>query len=312
MSGIQFSKATKAKAKARIALAGPTGSGKTYTALRVASVLAPGSIALLDTERGSASKYADEFDFDTSEPDSYSLELLIDALTAAGAAGYGCFVVDSLSHFWMGQGGMLEAVDQSTKRSNSSSAWNSGWKEMRPVERRMIDALLAYPGHVIATMRTKTEWVVEPNQQGKQQPRKIGTKPEQREGIEYEFDVVGDLSTENELVITKTRCSALKRAVIQEPGEELAQTIKDWLEAGTDAVDAAVYVDRALTRDITHAGLRSLYEEVGSRRMLDVGVLDPATSRPTTLGELIKMLGREAKAREQATAAEQAGTEAGA
>lgn len=310
MSGIQFTKATKAKAKARIALAGPTGSGKTYTALRVASVLSPGSIAVLDTERGSASKYSDVFDFDSFEPDSYAPELLIEALTAAGAAGYGCFIADSLSHFWMGADGMLEQVDRAGKRSSGGNSF-AGWKEMRPVERRMIDALVAYPGHVIVTMRTKTEWVIELNDRGKNVPRKIGTKPEQREGIEYEFDVVGDLSTENELVITKTRCPALKRAVIAEPGEDFAETIRAWLDAGVAPVDAAAFVDRAVATDATYGGLRSLYDEVESRRMLDVGVLDPATGQPTTLGELIKAYGRQAKDRDDASRAE-AGTEAGA
>lgn len=311
MSGIQFTKATKAKAKARIALAGPSGSGKTYTGLRVASVLSPGSIALLDTERGSASKYADEFAFDTFEPDSYSPELLIEALTAAGAAGYGTFITDSLSHFWMGVDGMLEQVDKAAKRAAGGNSFG-GWKEMRPVERRMIDALLAYPGHVIVTMRTKAEWVVEVNDRGKNVPRKIGTRPEQREGIEYEFDVVGDLSTENELIVSKTRCPALKRAVIQEPGEEFAGTILAWLDAGADGTDAAAYVDQAVVEGATYGDLIALYERVEGRRMLDVGVLDPASGQPTTLGQLIASRGRAAKAREEQARAEQAGTEAGA
>jgi hypothetical protein len=164
-------------------------------------------------------------------------------------------------------------------------------------------------------MRTKTEWVVELNQAGKQAPKKIGTKPEQREGIEYEFDVVGDLSTENELVITKTRCSALKRAVISEPGEDFAQTIKDWLEAGSvEDFDPAFWVDRAVAPGASRGDLRALFDDLKAARKLDVGVLDPETGEPTTLGEMVKRLGVAAKAREDAAraAAEQAGTEAGA
>lgn len=301
MSGIQFARATKEKAKARIALAGPSGGGKTYTALTVASVLTPGSIAVCDTERGSASKYADEFSFDTFEPESYSPELLIDALASAGAAGYGSFIVDSLSHFWMGADGMLEQVDRAAKRTASGNSFG-GWKEMRPIERRMVDAMLAYPGHVIVTMRTKTEWVIEQNDRGKNVPRRIGTKAEQRDGIEYEFDVVGDLNLENELVVTKTRCPALKRAVIREPGEEFAETVREWLEAGADRTDEiAEYVGRAQAEGLSYGDLLDLYREVERRRLLDAGVPGP-DGAATTLGLLIKSLGAAAKDREQAEA----------
>lgn len=297
---IQFARATKAKAKARIALAGPSGGGKTYTALRVASVLSPDSIAVLDTERGSASKYADEFAFDTFEPDSYAPELLIDALASAGAAGYGTFIVDSLSHFWMGADGMLEQVDRAGKRVGGGNSF-AGWKEMRPVERRMVDAMLAYPGHVIATMRTKTEWVIEQNERGKNVPRRVGTKAEQRDGIEYEFDVVGDLNLENELMVTKTRCPALKRAVIREPGEEFAETVKAWLEAGADRTDeVAAALDKATAEGASYGDLIELYRDVERRRLLDAGVLDPSTGAPTTLGQLVADLGKTAKAAEQA------------
>lgn len=295
---ITFARATKAKAKARIALAGPSGGGKTFTALTVASIWTPGSIALLDTERGSASKYADQFAFDTFEPDSYSPDLLIEALASAGAAGYGTFIVDSLSHFWMGADGMLEQVDRAGKRVGGGNSF-AGWKEMRPVERRMVDAMLAYPGHVVVTMRTKTEWVIEQNERGKSVPRRIGTKAEQRDGIEYEFDVVGDLSLENELMVTKTRCPALKRAVIREPGEEFADTVKAWLEAGADRTDeTAEFAGRAHAEGMSYGDLLGLYREVERRRLLDAGVSGPGGD-PTTLGLLIRSLGEAAKERER-------------
>jgi superfamily II DNA or RNA helicase len=114
MSALTFAKATKQAAKGRIALDGPSGSGKTYTALTVAQVLGH-RIAVVDTEHGSASKYADLFDFDTLTLDRYSPQILIEAFTAAGSAGYDVVIVDSLSHFWMGTDGMLEQVDKASR-----------------------------------------------------------------------------------------------------------------------------------------------------------------------------------------------------
>lgn len=306
MTGIQFVRATKEKAKARIALDGPSGSGKTYTALRVATTLTPGSVAVLDTEHGSASKYADLFEFDRFEPDSYAPGLLIEALAVAGAAGFGTFVVDSLSHFWMGVDGMLEQVDRAAKRSAGGNTFG-GWKEMAPVERRMIEAMLAYPGHVIATMRTKTEWVIEDNERGKKVPRRVGLKAQQRDGLEYEFDVVGDMNLDNELIVSKTRCPALQQQVIKEPGEEFAETIRGWLEAGTDPTDRiAAFMDEA-AGEHTRASLGDLYLRIARGRLLDAGVLHPATGEPTTLGQYVGELGKAAKvAEEQALAARQA------
>ena len=232
MSAFTFAPATKATAKARIALDGPSGSGKTYTSLTTATVLAEGGrVAVIDTERGSASKYADLFAFDTLQMHEFDPRRLVEALRAAGAAGYAVVVVDSLSHFWSGKGGMLEQADNAGKRYGGNSF--AGWKEARPLERELIDALLAYPGHVIVTMRTKTEWVIEENDRGRKTPRKIGTKPEQRDGIEYEFDIVGDLDWENTLVVSKSRCSALAKAVMREPGPEFGAAVLAWLNDGT-------------------------------------------------------------------------------
>ena len=111
-----FKKAVKHEAKIRLALVGPSGSGKTYTALRVATELCklagnPGRIAVVDTEHGSASKYADIFDFDVVELDNYDPRHLIRLIQEAEKAGYFCLVIDSLSHFWSGRGGELEMVD---------------------------------------------------------------------------------------------------------------------------------------------------------------------------------------------------------
>jgi hypothetical protein len=236
MTALTFTKATKQAAKGRIALDGPSGSGKTYTALTIASVLGD-HIAVIDTEHGSASKYADLFEFDALNLDRYSPQILIDALGAAAAAGYDVVNVDSLSHFWMGTDGMLEQVDKAAKRSGGHGM--SGWKEMRPVERQMVEALLAYPGHVICTLRVKTDWVEGENARGKRQMMKVGTKAEQREGLEYEFDLVASMDLSNELTVIKSRCPALSGEIIAQPGRQFAETFKAWLDDGEPPLPSA-------------------------------------------------------------------------
>lgn len=231
---MKFQKATKKKARLRLAFIGPAGSGKTYSALSVAKGLG-GKVAVIDTEHGSASKYADRFEFDSVEPDSFSPDIYVEAIHAAEEAGYDVLIIDSLSHAWTGAGGILEIVDSKTRASKSGNAFATGWRDATPKHNAMIEAILACKCHVIATMRTKTEWVIEENQKGKKEPRRVGLAPVQRDGLEYEFDVVGDLDIDNNFAISKTRCPALSGKVITKPGESLAQLLAGWLSDGVEA-----------------------------------------------------------------------------
>lgn len=283
---VQFTPATRAAAKARIALAGPSGSGKTYTSLALATGL--GSTAVIDTERGSASKYAgiNGWEFSTLTPQSFSPMSLVEALSAASGAGFEVVVVDSLSHYWMGVDGMLEQVDRRAKGGNNFS----GWKEAGPDERRMIDALVSYPGHVIVTLRVKTEYVIEQNERGKSAPRKVGLKPIQRDGIEYEFDVVADLDHDNVLTVSKTRVPTLAHAVIPQPGAELAETITSWLSDGEAAPGPLEYRDHALKLDDVDS-LRALHAKVLRLGMGSAPLQDDA-GNAVTLADFIVRRGR--------------------
>jgi hypothetical protein len=228
---LQFKRAVKYDAKGRICFTGPAGSGKSLTMLKAARKLAgpEGKIACIDTEHGSLSKYADMESFDVIELDSYSPENFLAALTAAEEGGYDVFCCDSLSHFWMGKDGALEYVDNARKRSSSRDDM-AGWKEFRPHERAMVDRMIASPCHVIVTMRTKTAYEEQVNERtGKKQRVKIGLAPVQREGMDYEFDLVGALSEDNELIIDKSRCSAYTGKVISKPSEKDFEPFAAWL-----------------------------------------------------------------------------------
>jgi len=234
-----FQKATKHQAKGRISLTGKSGGGKTYTALMIASHLG-GRVALIDTERGSAKKYATRegeqadpkrgrFDFFHLDLETYDPRKYVEAIKAAEAEGFNVLIIDSLSHAWMGKGGALEMVDNAAKKGGNSY---TAWRDVTPLQNQLVDAIVGAKMHVIATMRSKTEYVVEKNDKGKSVPRKVGTQPIQREGMEYEFDVTADMTDEGVMVIDKTRCPELAGKVFRQPGKDVADILREWLADG--------------------------------------------------------------------------------
>lgn len=233
-----FKKAQKKKSKLRAQFVGPSGSGKTWTALELATLLRQhfgGKIAVIDSERGSASKYSDRFEFDVEDLEKFGPEVYVEKIKEAERQGYTVLVIDSMSHEWAGTGGILEKVDNAAASGNK---W-AGWRVGTPAHTAFIDALLQSKCHVIATARAKTEWVLELNDKGKQVPKAVGMGSVQRDGVEYEFDVVVQLSLEHVGTVSKTRASALDKAVLRNPGPELATALIGWLEGGVEEVEVA-------------------------------------------------------------------------
>lgn len=232
-----FKQAVKTESKLRMAITGPSGSGKTYTALTLASALAgDGKVAVIDTEHASAAKYADLFGFDTAPADPpYHPDGLVRLINAAVAGGYAVLIVDSISHYWSGAGGVLDLKEDAERRMRNPNSYTA-WKDVTPIHQRMVDALVRAPIHVIVTMRAKTDYILV-DRNGKQTPQKVGMAPVQRDGFEYEFDVLMDMDIENVGRIQKTRCPALTGAAFVKPGAELAGTLAAWL-TGADASQA--------------------------------------------------------------------------
>ena len=225
-----FKKAIKSQSKLRLALIGTSGSGKTFSALSIASNLTQ-NIAVIDTEHGSASKYADKFNFDVLELSSFHPQQYINAIQAASNAGYEVLIIDSLSHAWMGKDGALEQVDRIAKRSQNGNSF-AAWRDVTPLHNQLVEAIVSSKCHLIATMRAKTEYVLEPNEKGKMAPRKVGMAPVQRDGLEYEFDVVADLDLDHNFIVSKSRCFELSNQVINKPGQNVADILKNWLYSG--------------------------------------------------------------------------------
>lgn len=227
---MSFQKATRQQKKARIALHGPSGSGKTFTALELAKGLVgpQGRVAVIDTERGSASLYADRFEFDVIELDYFSVDNYVKAINEAVDAGYDVLVIDSLSHAWTGLGGVLDSVN-----NVKGNVFTDGWGKVgTPQQNRLLDSILKAPMHVIATLRVKTDYEVEKDERGKATPKKIGLAPVQRDGVEYEFDIVGSLNIDNTLTVEKSRMVDLAGRMISKPDRKLGIQISNWLNSG--------------------------------------------------------------------------------
>lgn len=256
MTNFQLKKATKTQSKLRMAIFGPSGSGKTYSSLAIAKGLG-GKIAVIDTERGSASKYADKFDFDVIELETFAPQTYAEAIKFIESQGYDIIIVDSLTHAWSGRGGALEQVDNAAKKDQSNNTYTA-WRTVTPKHNDMVDAIVGSKCHIIATMRSKTEYVLESytgkNGQTKQAPKKVGLAPIQRDGMEYEFDVVGEMNMDNELVVSKSRCDALTGGVFEKPNGKVSDILKAWLSDGAPAgvvTDADVNTTSALFTNFT-------------------------------------------------------------
>lgn len=223
-----FKKAERKQSKLRLAITGASGSGKTTAALNIATGMG-GKIAVLDTENGSASLYADQFEFDVVNlAPPFTPERFVEVITAAEKAGYDTLIIDSATHEWSGKGGCLEINDQIAGAKFKGNTW-SAWSITNTRHRAFIDAMLRSSMHIIATMRSKTETV---QGEGKK-IMKLGMKSEQRDGVEYEFTTVLDLMHESHLATaTKDRTRLFMGADPQVINKDTGVLLNDWLNSG--------------------------------------------------------------------------------
>ena len=219
-----FRAAQRSKTKLRLSIIGPSGAGKTYSALLIAFGL-EGKTVVIDSENGSADLYSNlgEYDVYTMQQ-PYEPEKLITVIRAAEAEGYDTIIIDSLSHYWAGEGGLL---DRHTKIGGNSY---TAWAKVTPVQQRLIESILSSKCHIIANMRAKQEYVmVEKN--GKQVPEKVGLSPIQRDQIEFEFSLVLTLNMEHIATTSKDRTGLFDGQYFK-PSEETGRLLREWLETG--------------------------------------------------------------------------------
>jgi hypothetical protein len=228
---MEIKKAVKTKQKLRLAIDGVSGSGKTFTALAVASGMG-GPAVVVDSEHGSASLYADRFAFDTIELRRFQIEDYIAALEMAasgnGGEPYPVVIVDSASHAW---DALVERVERIANRKYGGNTLRA-WGEGMPLQRRLIEAALDYPGHVIVTCRSKTEYSVEKNEKGGAAIKKVGASAVQRQGFEYEFTMAMTMDANHVGLVTKDRTGKFQDQLIEKPGEKLGRRLIEWLDEG--------------------------------------------------------------------------------
>lgn len=236
-----FSLVTRKKSKARIAVVGPSGAGKTLSSLYLAVGITGGDwskIALIDTEHERGRFYAERQDLSTGQflyaplmppysPDKY-IEYVKEAAKAVGETGV--VIIDSFSHAWDNEGGVLDIKSQIAQRQGKNDY--SAWDEAGKIQNNLINAILSVSCHTIITMRTKMAYAMEVNEKGKTVPVKIGLAPVQRENAEYEFDVVFQINREHIASTSKDTTFLDNWSGVITP--ELGKQLGAWLNEGAE------------------------------------------------------------------------------
>ena len=299
-----FKTAKRAEIPLRVLLIGLSGSGKTYTALALACHMAQElgeKVAVIDTENGSASKYAGEpcrcetcrghgirFEFDVLELNTHSPKAYMDAMVAARTHGYRILVEDSISHEWEGKGGCLEMVD-AAKSKNKHAAWGPVTK----AHNSFLQAIRDYDGHVVTTCRAKEK---HENRGGEIVSR--GVLPIQREGIEYEFDFSLFLSGGNASMV-KTRAASLDGWLGEHAGGTLSDRLLTW-SAGNEDEEVQAQVEESRARSKIEAEILEVATGLRARKKAQQRVFE-ARGDMDKLRELLERL-RELEAEAKAKA----------
>lgn len=241
---MQLRKAERRKAKLRIGMSGPAGSGKTFSALLLASGMAPwNKIALIDTESGSGELYANskgigQYQYLRLNP-GYTPERYIEAIKACEDADMEVIIIDSATHEWDGSGGCLEIVDQLTNASRSKNSYIA-WGKVTPRHKKFIDAIIQSPCHIITTTRRKQDYDMGKDEKGKTIVTKVGLKEIQREGFEYELTVAFDIDITHHAVSSKDRTSLFDGLPEFKIGKDTGEALKSWSNSGTEEIKEEV------------------------------------------------------------------------
>ncbi len=226
---MQLQKASRKKAKIKMCLNGPSGSGKTYSSLLIANGLCNdwSKIAVIDSENHSSELYSHLGSYNVlqlSEP--FTPEKYIHAIEACGQAGMQVIIIDSISHEWEY---ILEAHDSLPGNSVIN------WQKIGLRHKAFIQAILGSKAHIIATTRTKQDYVLN-ERNGKMVPEKVGLKAVQREGLDYEFTLVFDLNMKNSATASKDRTGLFFGKPEQRLTIDVGKSIYIWCNSGSEII----------------------------------------------------------------------------
>ena len=221
-----FVKAKKEKIWTKVLLGGSSGSGKTYSALRLATGLAKkcgSGIAAIDTEAGRIRYYANEFDFsDMQLTEPFTPEKYIEAINEAVSSGFKVLIIDSISHEWN------YCVDIHDKMPGNS--WTN-WSKVTPRHDAFMEKILQAPIHIIATVRGKDEYVLE-EKNGKQTPKKVGLGFKQRDGVEYNYTATFNIAQDTHIAEATKDNTHIFEGRYEVLTEKDGEALYDWANTG--------------------------------------------------------------------------------
>jgi hypothetical protein len=239
--GFEVKKARRQRRPLKINLEGVSGSGKTYTALRLAFAMRRAGIGkkivVADSENESAGLYEGvvqdgerwEYEVCPMPTEKQNPVGYTEAYEYLVGQGFDIIIGDSLTHAWYGAQEIVDRYAQANKNDKFG-----GWAKVTPQQRAMLATLTDSRAHFIGTMRVKSEYDRVQKEGGGAVIKKVGTKTDQREGAEYEFDCVvrmdkGDIPTDHVIVVDKVRgCTAMDGRRGVNPGPEFWKPLFDW------------------------------------------------------------------------------------
>jgi hypothetical protein len=231
---MQLQKATRKKSYLTLNLSGPSGAGKTMSALRMAFGITGdwSKIVVIDTENGSASLYSHLGGFNTLDlAPPFTPERYIEAMDTCLKAGMEVIIMDSSSHEWSGPGGCIEINEHLAQSKFKGNTW-SAWSQTTPRHDAFVQKVLQCRAHVITCTRSKMETVMTDDKKVK----KLGMKDIQREGWEYELTVSLNIDRDTHTAqASKDRTELFEGKDPFVITEATGQLIKDWCEQGIEA-----------------------------------------------------------------------------
>ncbi len=237
---IEIKRAVRQRIWLKIAITGTSGSGKTWGGIDLAKGLVsdPTKILVLDTENESACSYAGSTDTEANwvfdhlpmHP-PFTTAKYVAAIKEAVALGYEALIIDSVSHEWDAQGGILD--QKSDLDARNGEKWGN-WKAPKAAHADFKESLLQSPIHIIATMRSKQEYVLEKDERGKQVPKKLGLAPIQEKDSDYDFFLVFDIDRDSHLAIASKDRTNLFNNRSFKVSREIGKEIRAWRDSGAE------------------------------------------------------------------------------
>lgn len=222
---LEFTSAADVQSWGRVLFSGPPKAGKTLTGLMLAFALSP-KVCVIDTENRSSAKHRiwpGMGPFELIDMPDYQPETFMEALRMCDKNDFGAVLLDSSSHAWEG---IVEKVNKSGEKGPFG-----GWTKIgTPAQQELMRVMGSVQYHLICTVREKTDWIFVKDRQGNDMAKKAGMKLNQREGIEYEFDLVCEMTDGHDVIVKHSRCSAMDRQRLHAPTAAFFAPYISWLK----------------------------------------------------------------------------------